>query len=175
MHVRRASQCSAPPLNCGVMRHRILIAVFLLIAAFNAFAQSYGLSFPSGARSVLSNDNAPAVLDQCSRETPQGVSAFWEPGDSAIEALELRLVEYLEGLAGTEGPPRGVPYGRQYIGFVRDGRNLIYGNFFPSTGRAASPGTARAYVICDGGSTRWGVVYDPASGQFSELKFNGVT
>ena len=175
MRSRRASRGNARPLNCGVMRHRVLIVGLLLVAAFGARAQSYGLSFPAGVRTVLSIASAPDVLDQCSRETPQGVTGFWEPSDTAIEALERRLVEYLEALGGTEGPPRGVPYGRQYIGFVRDGMNLIYGNFFPITGRGISPSSERAYSICDGGSTRWGIVYDPVSGQLSELKFNGVT
>jgi hypothetical protein len=175
MHVRRASNGSVRPLNCGVMRHRALIASSLLFAALGAVAQDYGLSFPAGGRTVLSVANAPAVLEQCSRETPQGVSGFWEPSDAAIETLERALVEHLESLGSTEGPSRGVPYGRQYIGFTRDGMNLIYGNFFPHTGRGVSPNSSRAYSICDGGSTRWGIVYDPASGRFSELKFNGVT
>jgi hypothetical protein len=156
------------------MRHRALIASFLLIAAFSAIAQSYLLSFPAGGRSVLSIANAPAVLDQCSRETPGGVNGFWEPPVTVIEALERRLAEHLESIAGTEGPPRGVPYARQYIGFVRDGTNLIYGNFFPNTVRG-SPRSDRAAVICDGGSAFWGIVYDPASGRFTELEFNGVT
>jgi hypothetical protein len=156
------------------MRHRTFIATVLLIAAFNALAQSYVLSFPEGERSVLSIANAPAVLDQCSRETPRGVNGFWEPPVTVIETLEARLAEHLESLAGSEGPPRGVPYARQYIGFVRNGTNQIYGNFFPASVKGA-PRRDRAAVICDGGSSFWGIVYDPAMERFTELQFNGVT
>jgi len=89
--------------------------------------------------------------------------------------LELKLVEYLEMLSGTEAPPRGVSYHRQYTGFVRDGRRLIYGSFYPGNGEVTAGERSQAAIICDGGSSRWGIVYDIATERFSELAFNGVT
>jgi len=175
MRSLRAGHVVARRLNCGVMRHRTLITIVLLGAAFSAFAQSYRLSLPGGGWSILAPDRAPAVLEQCSRPTPQNVSGFWQPLDATIETLEPKLVEYLEGLAGSETPPRGVLYDREYIGFVRNGARLIYGNFFPRRGTAAAGEPEPLVVVCDGGSSYWGIVYDPASGRFSELAFNGLT
>ena len=177
---RLTSRCSGADrytasLTRGVMRHRTLFACVLLGIALSAFAQSYALSFAAGGWSVPSADDAPAVLRQCSRPTPQGVSGFWQPSDATVETLELKLAEHLEALTGTEAPPRGVSYGREYVGFVRDGARLIYGNSFPNRGTAATGELEAIVVVCDGGSSHWGIVYDPASGQFSELEFNGVT
>ena len=52
-------------------------------------------------------------------------------------------------------------YDRLYLGIVVGGRRFVYIN-------AGPPG------ICDGGSCCWGVLYDPATGRFFDLAFNGI-
>ena len=32
----------------------------------------------------------------------------------------------------------------------------------------------KPYIVCDGGSSYWGVLYDPGTKKFLELAFNGV-
>jgi hypothetical protein len=174
MHTRRAGHLVTRPLNCGVMRHRSLIACLIACIAIEAVAQSYGLGFPSDGRFVLPKDSASALLQQCSRPAPQGASGYWEPSRSEIEALEVKLVAYLESLSGVETPPRGIAYHRQYVGFVLGGTKLIYGNFYPGE-RAIEAERLRPALVCDGGSAHWGIVYDPATSRFSDLAFNGVT
>ena len=88
---------------------------------------------------------------------------------------EVRLVA--NGGAGNDKLTFNVGLPRPFSntsGQIRDGASLIYGNFIPNTVRG-SPRSGRAAVICDGGSAFWGIAYDPASGQFTELEFNGVT
>ncbi len=61
---------------------------------------------------------------------------------------------------------------RQYVGFVKDGRRYIYGNFYtPYTdikNEALHP-----VNICDGGKHFWGIVYSVETKSFSDLQFNG--
>ena len=76
-------------------------------------------------------------------------------------------------------PPRNYrPEGwtRQYVGIVRDGRRFIYGNFFPRW----NPDDAeiarwrnRPVIVCDGGSSLFGVEYDVEAGRITHLGYNG--
>jgi hypothetical protein len=97
-----------------------------------------------------------AMLHQCSRDTPDAVSDFWEPSEVEVDNLERRLVLYLAALekGGSQRPPAGV-YSRQYIGVISHGIRLIYGNYY-APGFSGDPGTTRPMVICDGGSSLWG-------------------
>jgi hypothetical protein len=157
------------------MRRRTLIAAFLALVAVCASAQSYRMSFPEGLRFVLPAANAAPLLLQCSRPAPQGATSYWEPSEAEIVELERALVEYLDQLTGAERPPLGLTYHRQYIGFARNGIKLIYGNFYPGTEEVAEFENIRAALVCDGGPSRWGVTYDPATRNFSGLAFNGLT
>ena len=58
----------------------------------------------------------------------------------------------------------------QYVGFVRDGRIAIYGNFVPSPTRSQLESVNSLVVACDGGAYYWGVVYDPASDDSVNLR-----
>jgi hypothetical protein len=162
-------------LICGVMRHRALIATLLAQIVFCASAQSYSFAFPLGKRFVLPAANAAPLLSQCSRPAPEGADGFWEPTEAHIDVLEERLVVYLESSVGVELPPRGIAYHRQYIGFVRNGSRFIYGSFYPGREDIAEWERVQPAVVCDGGSSLWGIAYDIDSGTFSDMAFNGVT
>jgi hypothetical protein len=86
--------------------------------------------------------------------------------------LEDSLVLFLEGLKkrASQRPPAD-EYDRQYIGVISKGARLIYGSFYsPGFG---DPGTSKPMIICDGGPSLWGVVFDPKTDTFSNLEFNG--
>ncbi len=61
---------------------------------------------------------------------------------------------------------------RQYIGVIVGNRKLIYVNAFcniePYNWRE------RFVNICDGGWSVWGALFDPTTGEFSELATNRV-
>jgi len=70
-------------------------------------------------------------------------------------------------------------YYRQYLGIRVGGRNLIYVNAFDEfTAKQLQEYKAKIdwretpIIGCDGGQSFWGVVYDPATGKFSDLEIN---
>ena len=155
---------------------RWLIATAALVAS-QVCAGEGRLRFPGGGARVFAVSNAPALLRQCSRNTPMKVSEFWTPSSEQISALESLLPSAISRrkAEGLVVPPDG-SYHRQYIGIIQAGRRLIYGNFYHSPD--VSPPSAQqqaeaAVVVCDGGPSFWGVVFDPESGVFSEFSFNG--
>ena len=64
---------------------------------------------------------------------------------------------------------------RQYAGVIIDGKNYIYVNAFRdhSNQRDKYHWLSKAMLVCDGGTSYWGVLYNPATRQFSQLSFNG--
>ena len=125
------------------------------------------LSFPENGAFVLPQRVAPQMLRQCSRATPANVTGYWTPDKAAINQLEAALQTFLKG----EAIPPEQPYHRQYIGIIVAGKKLIYGNFYPEEHESTDQ---TPLIVCDGGPSYWGIVFDPASGQFSDLRFNGV-
>lgn len=68
---------------------------------------------------------------------------------------------------------------REYVGITIHGRKYVYINAFTAriaaNGRKENDaGKRKPTMICDGGSSFWGALYDPETRQFSELAFNGV-
>ena len=139
-------------------------------------------------------DQGAAVFAQCSRPTPrERAGSFWSPSPAQIEELEKKLPTYLrqQGHAKeADGLARSL---RQYVGFVRAGRKLIYLNVFPvsllesekevcqgirevKAREFCEPDHWRhaAIFVCDGGDDCWGLEYDPESKAFRALEFNGV-
>jgi hypothetical protein len=155
---------------------KTLISLLLLITTFGtAYGETHSFVFPSNARFIFPASKGASLLHQCSRHTPKDVSLFWEPSPKEIERLEQFLVIYLAGREKSQAvvPPKGVQYHRQYVGIVKAGVRMIYGNFYiggkPQVAEKTSPA-----IICDGGPSRWGIVFNPQTGEFEELEFNGV-
>ena len=101
------------------------------------------------------------------------MNGSWEPTVGDIEKVESRLsrVSKLQSQIG-EFIANPSSYYRQYIGIIAGGRKLIYVNAF-DYGMLPSNWRKRLVDICDGGTSAWGVLYDPKTGEFSELATNG--
>ncbi|MDR0777517.1 MAG: hypothetical protein LBE81_12920 [Azonexus sp.] len=71
-------------------------------------------------------------------------------------------------------------YKRQYIGFIRSGEKFIYGNFYVNRPLPSSLAHLREkidqtpVIICDGGSSSWGVVYSVEGKTFQDMAINGM-
>jgi len=63
-------------------------------------------------------------------------------------------------------------YYLQYVGLVVAGNKFIYINAFRSDPPAGWD-SKELVDYCDGGSWFWGALYEPETGNFSELAFNG--
>jgi hypothetical protein len=158
------------------MFHRALISLLLLITTFNTvWSETQSFLLPANARFIFPASKGASLLQQCSRRTPTDVSSFWEPSPKDIERLEQLLVGYLSDRENSRAgiPPKGLQYHRQYVGIVKAGVRMIYGNFYIGGKPQDAEKTAPA-IICDGGTSHWGVVFNIQTGEFEELEFNGV-
>lgn len=126
-------------------------------------------------RFVVLPDSEKAVVRLCSRRGPK-VDGSWKTTEQHIAPLESNLarISSLRNAGTLKGMRIAHPENcyRQYIPVVVAGRKLIYVNAFCSI---EVPGWRTHFVtICDGGESVWGVLYDPATGEFSDLEVNGV-
>lgn len=114
---------------------------------------------------------AAQVLDTCSRSSPGRepgrITGYWAPSRQQVEQLEARLPS-LEAQV-----PKAADFDRQYVGIEMDGRQLIYLNAFHLPDDADIDPARDAIRVCDGGAQFWGALFDPASGSFSDVQFNG--
>lgn len=135
------------------------------------------LRLEGGHSTVLPPSAARAVTEQCSRASAPAYEGTWTPSVRDIEVLEARLprLRRLHAtccIGGWQVESLHNAY-LQYVGLVVGGKKLIYVNAF----RAEKPPPAwriQPELACDGGSAFWGVVYDPASGRFTNLSVNGL-
>lgn len=126
---------------------------------------------------VLKGQKAKLISGQCSRESPPAFTDIWVPEEKTIVYLEANLKK-IERLSShlcclqKERISDVNKYYRQYIGIVSKGRRLIYINAFvgpkPPDSLLTEP-----IMACDGGSSFWGAIFDPKTGEFSQLAFNG--
>jgi hypothetical protein len=126
---------------------------------------------------VLLEGAAQGIAQPCSRSGPPRFDATWQPTDADVHTMESRFsrLSQLPSQGGMIGIHIKNPesYYRQYLGIVVRNQKLIYINAFS----AETPPTnwqQRLIFYCDGGAGFWGVIYDPASGEFSDLKTNGI-
>lgn len=163
-------------MNRFLPRAVLPLALAALAAACTPANTRPGTSVPTAVRSgqswvVTRPVIAAQVLDTCSRpspgQPPGRVTGYWAPSRQQIEQLEAQLPS-LEAQV-----PHAGDFDRQYVGVELDGRQLIYLNAFRLPDHSEIDPAREAIRACDGGRQFWGVLFDPASNQFSELQFNG--
>ena len=153
-------------------RWTMAAAAAILTWMSGALAQAPRFEFPADTSFIFSRSNGESLLHQCSRKTPGAFTDFWEPSPADIGNLEKHLAAYLASLekAGAARPPFG-SYNRQYIGVLIRDKRLIYGNYYP-TGLHRVWEKGLAAVICDGGPSFWGILFNPQTNEFTDLEFN---
>jgi hypothetical protein len=103
--------------------------------------------------------------------------AYWTPSQAEVAALEAGLVDYLqrelsEGMWGYRVWERLPEYGRQYFGLVFEGERLIFANYFCNT--SDDMNWQEQYVlVMDGGDCFFRLLYNPQTGEYSNLIVNG--
>jgi hypothetical protein len=98
----------------------------------------------------------------------------WTPGKNEIIKLEAKIKSYLKKAAAKSSPnlwSKLATYKRQYMGIVRNGRKVIFSNFFCQSFDIDWKTTPVA--VDDGGDCFFTVLYDPGSAVFSDLRVNG--
>ena len=159
--------------------HRTLIFLALFLLSFGASADS-----ASSERAVLlPPTQARHALQQCSRETPGPVSSVRTVSPAVIAKLEQDLPK-LSRLVSQTCCGKGLSvldpsaFYRQYVGVSINGHDFVYINAFhdhPIYLRRKDRDRWRSEpeLVCDGGDSFWGALYDPETRQFSQLSFNG--
>jgi len=158
-------------------RPLILLALFLLCLCASANSAS------SERVVLLPPTQARHVLQQCSRETPGPVSGVWTVSPAIIAKLEQDLPKLSKLVSQTccgKGLSVSDPsaFYRQYVGVSIKGHDYVYINAFHDHPIYLHPKDRDRWrsepeLVCDGGDSFWGVLYDPETRQFSQLSFNG--
>ncbi|HEV2482278.1 MAG TPA: hypothetical protein VGS79_21585 [Puia sp.] len=155
----------------------VVIAIFVIVG-LGARSQDSSLLFRHHVALKLSE--GPAVLQQCSRSSPQHVTGLWEVSPDTVALVERNFWRLRGPFAGsTRNKPAShadsMAYvhhfdGNQYIGVVIGGQRYVYINH---VGEDLADCRTRACIICDGGFGFWGALFNVATLEFSEESFNG--
>jgi hypothetical protein len=125
---------------------------------------------------LLPESEAQQLTQLCSRPGPPKFDSAWKPAEGDIHEMETKLsrVSRLRSGCCRTGLRIERPelYFRQYVGIMVANRKLIYINAFCDD-KPPTDWQERIVDVCDGGCS-WGVIYDIATGKFSDLTINGV-
>jgi len=163
--------------NRPLFRALLPLALAALAAACTPANTRPGASVPTAVKTgqswvVTRPVVAAQVLDTCSRDSPGReagrVTGYWAPSRQQVEQLEAALPT-LDAQV-----PKASDFDRQYVGIEMDGRKLIYLNAFHLPDDADIDPARQAIRVCDGGAQFWGAVFDPATAQFTDVRFNGA-
>lgn len=101
---------------------------------------------------------------------------YWTPSIDDVLMLEEKIIDYLTQNASKFfwQPPvweRLNEYDRQYIGLEREGKKVIFGNFFCESGK--QDWKKNLIFAIDGGECYFQVEYDLENRSFTQLRVNG--
>jgi hypothetical protein len=111
---------------------------------------------------ILDSSKGKQLLSQCSRRTPQNISGFFQLNNSDIAILE-------ESFNKAE---KDTKHAFQYMGVIIGGKRYIYINAFGPDSKGKWK--TEPVVVCDGGSSFWGILFDIEKKKFSQFSSNGV-
>ena len=155
--------------------NRTLVLFAALLASANAAVATelIGIISTKGPL-ALKVEQAPLLLKPCWGGGPNPEGQLWLPTAAEVAALETQLDKHMATVKlGTPGTPAaGKQYRGQYVGFMRSNVKHIYASYVPARDEYPLP-SGSALLMCDGGPSYWGIVYNTATGQFSELSVSG--
>ena len=121
----------------------------------------------------------------CSRPGAGSRDQAWSPDASTLVRLEIALARDLQAALNRMTWPSGIrvtatDYYRQYAGFISGGRKRVYINGFHEAAveqseernRGPLSWRERALLVCDGGRSFFGAVYDVDTGTIRNLNFH---
>ena len=163
------------------MKQWILITLIFIFCGISACCQN--LVFKPAFSVILDSAQGKKLFDQCSRSVPS-VKDFWTPREQDIAILENNFKTVYALLSndcciGGARVDSLEHYGFQYIGVNINNRKFIYINAFPLEEldlfkRHNQDPEKIPIVVCDGGTSFWGVLFEIKTIEFSHLAFNGI-
>ncbi|AHM62935.1 hypothetical protein D770_23450 [Flammeovirgaceae bacterium 311] len=161
---------------------RLVMVLILVCICSSSFSQTN--KFIPEFSTALSSDVAPDILKQCSRSVPGNVESYFDLKDVDIQRLESDFRKVLsvnpDGCCYPGKIGNLKKYGYQYAGLVINNRRYIYINAFyldskEDLERFHKDWKTLPVIVCDGGESYWGALYDIENGSFSQLYMNGVS
>jgi len=135
--------------------------------AFHLFALAgMETDIPPTNRVILKSESWTPTADQAQKALASIQSFLAKPATTN----EYRLREIKKILANSRN------YRVQFIGIIRDGRKIIWCNFFPAAGEGKDEfrdWRKERVVVDDGGFYYWQIEYDPATDKCSRFYPNG--
>jgi hypothetical protein len=175
-------------MGLSVARHfmRQFLLLLTLTTIFGGLcASSQNVNFKPLFSAGLDTTQGRLLLKQCSRATPKNISSFWSISSDNIDVLESNF-ETIYSLTSkkccwTDGTVDSLKnFGFQYVGVVIGGQRFIYVNAFPldvletvKHFRSKFDPTKTPIIVCDGGASFWGGLFNIETQTFSSLSFNG--
>ena len=155
---------------------KLTIGILLLInlTVCNALSDDKPLALPEKQNWVIISKERAEEMGVASWLVE--VDGYWTPSEDDILKLEGKIAGYLSQNSSYfyRQPPvweRLDEYQRQYIGVEREGRPIIYGNYFCNSGGV--DWRQKLVFVIDGGECFFQVEYDVESGLFIKLQVNG--
>lgn len=144
-------------------------------ALFRSRDTSSQLIVESAQSVVLGPEHVPDLMRRCGAEPPSGLTGYWEPDAQTLAHLERRLPAMLDAEVPPTRRPRAerITIMRQYVGFLRNGRRVIYVNGWPRQWPPSTHWLRAVSGACGGGPLAFRVLYDPETRTFSEFVGNG--
>ncbi len=143
---------------------------FFIIIVISFFSMTAHSSASVSDAVAFDVTEGATLLQQCSRSTPTGNSALWVVSEKELFSVETQLQK--EFTKVTKGRLKDLSfYQRQYIGITIGGKKQIYINAFRR--EKSIEWKKKAVMVCDGGESFWGIVYDIESKTFLDFQANG--
>ncbi len=158
----------------------ILLASILLIANFS-FCQEN--KFVPEMKANLPMEYGEKLIQQCSRFSVEKSESFFNVSENEITDLEINFKK-LYKLKSTNCCSKGCKisnlkyYGYQFVGVIVNGEKYIYINAFDIESSRiflnSNDWKTKPLIICDGGQSYWGVLYNIKKKKFKNLSMNGT-
>ena len=129
-----------------------------------------GLPQLSNQDSVIFNAEQ-AEVQYLAPLTPTGsVDSYWNVSDEQVSQMNTALLTYLQEQNESELLENFADYQQQFFGYVVDGQQMIYGNYFCVE---FEDWRSNFVFVMDGGDCFFQAVYDVVSDKIISLSING--
>lgn len=158
-----------------------LISIFAIIWIIGG---TQNKTFKPEFSTIINADKGQEMMAQCSRSTPEKIDGFWNLTEKDAEKLEnnfskITHMKSIECCISGGRIKNLKQYGYQYLGVKIENRKFIYINAFwieskDDMDKWYKDWKIEPIIVCDGGESFWGVLFDIETSEFSQLSINGV-
>jgi hypothetical protein len=135
---------------------------------------------------ILYGREALLITSPCSRQFPNDLSDMWFPSPLDVDRAEKQLPSTLSAMLNRIADEHKIhvpqSYVRQYVGYRRNGRKVLYVN---GLGWDVENVTLLQWIqgdtwrdkpmfLCDGGLSGFGAVFDLEANRFDTFSFDGT-